>query len=153
MVSNHQCATPMFQPQWWMNQFTASPSIIGLLFHPHRSQTISRTGPANAICWKKTASRQRANQNENTAARSPTGLSTTSRNTQTNGVGEDEMSKDCWSGAANSTRWWANGRKKKMKKKLGGQTKEQLKRKGWPTRIKEGRNDQIAQSCSVFSIF
>ena len=154
MVSNHQCATPMFQPQWWMNQFTASPSIIGLLFHPHRSRTISRTGPANAICWKKTASRQRANQNERAVARSPTGHSTTSRNTRTNGVGEDEMSKDCWSGAANSTRWCGSGKKKKMMKNFGGRSGRQLIRKGSPTTsIKEVRNDQMGQSCSVFSIF
>ena len=137
-----------------MNQSTASPSIIGLLFRLHRSQTISRTGPANAICWKKTASRQRANQNENTAARSPTGHNTTSRNTQTNGVGEAEMSNVYSNGAARSTNKCANRRRKMKRKNFGGWNGKKLKRRGSPTTsIKEGRNDQILQSCSVFSNF
>ena len=124
--------------------------------------TIWRTSPASAICWKKTASLQHADQRERTAARSEIGRSTTSWNTQASGAGEGVMSGVCWNGAVKSTTQWANGRKKKMRKNFGGRSGKQLTRRGSPTtNIKESKNEQSLQSwqswrflqCSQFSQF
>ena len=152
-MSNHQCATPMFQLHWLMNQFTASRSMIGLLYHLRRSQTISHTSPASAICCRKNALLQHADQRERAAARSEIGRSTTSWNTQANGTGGNVTSGACWNGAVKSTTQWANRRKKKRRQNSGGQTKEQLKRRGRPTNIKESKLDEKFQSSSVFTFF
>ena len=152
-MSNHQCATPVFQYHWLMNQFTASRSTIGRLSRLHQNRTIWRTSPASATCCSKDASPQRANQRERAAAHSQIGRSTMSKGTQASGAGEDEMSDACWNGAVCSMNKYANGRKKKMRQNFGGWNERKLKRNGSPANIKEGRNDQIAQSCSIFSIF